>query len=133
MTTHNDIETVLRSRLQIRFEDPDLEIDIAEKTAYLDSRRLQLTSKEYELLLLLIENAGEVVPREVLLRRIWGFGIGIRTRTLDIHVRRLRKHFRSYGKQYIETIFGVGYRFQPHHTAQRFLTHASAPKIALTA
>jgi two-component system response regulator ResD len=133
MTTHNDIETILRSASQIRFEDPHLEIDIAEKTVYLDSCRLQLTSKEYELLLLLVENAGEVVPREVLLRRVWGYGIGIRTRTLDVHVRRLRKQFTSYSKGSIETIFGVGYRFQPRHTSQRFLTHASAPKIALTA
>jgi len=133
MTTHNDIETILRSASQIRFEDPHLEIDIAEKTAYLDSRHLQLTSKEYELLLVLIENAGEVVPREVLLTRVWGCGIGIRTRTLDIHVRRLRKHFRSYSKQYIETIFEVGYRFQPRHTVRRVQTHTPDPKIALTA
>lgn len=133
MTTVNDIETVLRSPLQIRFDDPPLEIDVAEKTAYLDSCRLRLTSKEYGLLVILVEHAGEVVPREVLLRRVWGYGIGIRTRTLDIHIRRLRKQFRSYSKGYIETIFGVGYRFQPRHTVQRFQTHTSVPKIALTA
>ena len=133
MTTHNDIQTTLRSASQIRFEDPHLEIDIAEKTAYLASRRLQLTSKEYELLLILAENAGEVVPREDLLRRVWGYGIGIRTRTLDVHVRRLRKHLRSCSQRSIETIFGVGYRFQPRRTVQRIQPHAPAPTIALTA
>jgi DNA-binding response OmpR family regulator len=53
------------------------------------------------------------VPREVLLQDIWGYSREIRTRTLDVHIRRLRKKLGQYGDKYIETIFGVGYRFQP--------------------
>jgi len=95
MTTHNDIEVVLQSTLQIRYEDAHLEINLAEKIALLDPRRLVLTRKEYELLVLLVQNPGEVVPREVLLMRVWGYGGAIRTRTLDVHIRRLRKHLGS--------------------------------------
>jgi DNA-binding response OmpR family regulator len=74
---------------------------------------MKLTRKEYELLALLVENAGEIVSRQTLLLRIWGYGEQIRTRTLDVHIRRLRKKLDGYSEQYIETIFGIGYRFQP--------------------
>jgi two-component system alkaline phosphatase synthesis response regulator PhoP len=133
MTTHNDIETVLRSALQFSYNDTHLEVNLVEKIALLDSRRLKLTRKEYELLLLLVENAGEVVRREVLLMRVWGYGSSIRTRTLDVHIRRLRKHLGSYSEQYIETIFGIGYRFQPFRTSGRFHSVAPVSEIALTA
>ena len=113
MTKSNDIETMIAGALPFRYQDAHLEIDVANKIIHLDSRPLPLTRKEYELLLLLVENAGEVVPREDILMRVWGYGSGILTRTLDVHVRRLRKHLGSYSAQYIETIFGIGYRFQP--------------------
>ncbi|MFB3826393.1 MAG: helix-turn-helix domain-containing protein [Bryobacteraceae bacterium] len=86
---------------------------------------MQMTRKEYELLALLVENAGEIVPRETLLLRIWGYTPQIRTRTLDVHIRRLRRKLGPYAEQYIETIFGVGYRFQPYR-ATRIPTRVSA-------
>ena len=49
-----------------------------------------------------------------------GYGAEIRTRTLDVHVRRLRKKLGGYADQYIETIFGIGYRFQPFHAPRYF-------------
>jgi DNA-binding response OmpR family regulator len=94
---------------------------------------LELTRKEYELLMLLVENAGEVVRREVLLMRVWGCGAGIRTRTLDVHIRKLRKHLGAYSDQYIETIFGIGYRFQPWYQDRRLQSGAPVSEIALTA
>ena len=133
MTTHNPIETKLASALQFRYQDAHLEINFDDKFALLDSRRLPLTRKEYELLLLLVENGGEVVPREVLLMRVWGYGSGIRTRTLDVHIRRLRKQLGSYGAPYIETIFGIGYRFQPFRLSRRFQPKAPVSEIALSA
>ena len=57
MTTSNSIETRLASALQFRYQDAHLEIDVAGKLAILDSRRLRLTRKEYELLSLLVEYA----------------------------------------------------------------------------
>ncbi|MBZ5592487.1 MAG: winged helix-turn-helix domain-containing protein [Acidobacteriia bacterium] len=102
------------------YQDPHLEVDFVRKYASLDSHRLVLTRKEYELLALLVENAGEIIPRHMLLMRVWGYSQEIRTRTLDVHVRRLRKKLGSYSDQYIETIFGIGYRFQPFRMTQRF-------------
>src|SRR5437016_2120278 len=96
-----------------RYEDPHLEVDFARASAALDSRRMVLTRKEFELLSLLVQNAGEIIPREALLWRVWGYSSQIRTRTLDVHIRRLRKKLGGYSEQYIETIFGIGYRFQP--------------------
>ena len=133
MTTSNDSETTLASALQVRYQDAHLEIDVADKVALLDSSLLPLTRKEYELLLLLVENAGEVVPREVLLMRVWGYGSGIRTRTLDVHIRRLRKRLGAYSAQYIETIFGIGYRFEPFRASRRFQPEAPVSVIALSA
>jgi DNA-binding response OmpR family regulator len=96
-----------------RYQDQHLDLDFERKIALLDTKPLGLTRKEYDLLALLIQNAGEVVNREALLLRVWGYSSQIRTRTLDVHIRRLRKKLGEHSGIYIETIFGVGYRFQP--------------------
>jgi DNA-binding response OmpR family regulator len=100
------------------YRDPHLEFDWTKGSLAVDSQPVRLTRKEQHLLALLVQNAGEIVPRQVLLARVWGYGAEIRTRTLDVHIRRLRKKLTDYGEQYIETIFGVGYRFQPYHEAR---------------
>ena len=112
-----------------RYQDPHLEVDFARAAASLDARRMVLTRKEYELLSLLVQNAGEIIPREALLWRIWGYSTQIRTRTLDVHIRRLRKKLGGYSEQYIETIFGIGYRFQPYRP-HRALQDFSVPAVA---
>ena len=116
-----------------RYQDPHLELDFVRKLAALDSHRLVLTRKEYDLLALLVENAGEIVPRHALLMRIWGYSTEIRTRTLDVHIRRLRKKLGPYSEQYIETIFGIGYRFQPFRATQRFASPAAVSPLAVGA
>jgi two-component system, OmpR family, alkaline phosphatase synthesis response regulator PhoP len=134
MTTRSDsdIQTIPNNP-QFRYQDAHLEIDLADQFVFLDSRRLELTRKEYQLLTLLVENAGDVVPREVLLMRIWGYSSAIRTRTLDVHIRRLRKRLGENSEPHIETIFGVGYRFQPFRTNRRFQPVTPISGIALTA
>lgn len=89
-------------------------MDFSNNGVFVDACPLVLTRKEFELLAMLVQNVGQIVPRDVLLRQVWGYGPDIRTRTLDVHVRRLRKKLGDYGDTYIETIFGVGYRFQPY-------------------
>jgi DNA-binding response OmpR family regulator len=116
-----------------RYQDPHLEVDFARKYVALDANRLVLTRKEYELLALLVENAGEIIPRQILLMRVWGYSNEIRTRTLDVHVRRLRKKLGTYSEQYIETIFGIGYRFQPFRLTQRFPAGISTTSLAMGA
>ena len=95
------------------YSDAHLFIDFGRETVLLDNAPVKLTSKSFSLLSFLVRHSGELIPREALLQFIWGYGAGIRTRTLDVHIRRLRKHLGSYANTYIETIFGVGYRFQP--------------------
>jgi DNA-binding response OmpR family regulator len=80
---------------------------------------MALTRKEQELLTMLVGNEGEIVPRQVLLDKVWGYSPECRTRTLDVHIRRLRKKLGELGDTYIETIFGVGYRFQRYREPRR--------------
>jgi DNA-binding response OmpR family regulator len=115
------------------YRDEHLAMDFTQQAVVLDSERVILTRKEYDLLALMVQHAGEIIPREALLMQVWGYSPEIRTRTLDVHVRRLRKKLGGYADQYIETIFGVGYRFQPFH-APRFFQHIAAkPLMALGA
>jgi DNA-binding response OmpR family regulator len=114
-----------------QYQDAHLKLDFQRKTAAVDLEGLRLTRKEYELLALLVQNAGEIVAREDLLFQIWGYGSQIRTRTLDVHIRRLRKKLGSYAELYIETIFGIGYRFQPFRT--HVLPRPMSPAFAIGA
>ena len=114
------------------YRDEHLSMDFDQQAVVLDSQRMILTRKEYDLLALLVQHAGEIIPREALLMRVWGYSSEIRTRTLDVHVRRLRKKLGSYADQYIETIFGIGYRFQPFH-APRFFQSALVEPLAIGA
>ena len=95
------------------YRDEHLSIDFRLQLATLDNQPLYLCRKEYDLLALLARHTGEMIPRAALLIEVWGYGAGIRTRTLDVHIRRVRKKLGQYAKQYIETVFGAGYRFQP--------------------
>jgi DNA-binding response OmpR family regulator len=113
------------------YRDEHLALDFGQQYAALDGQRIILTRKEYDLLALLVQHAGEIIPRDALLMQVWGYGADIRTRTLDVHVRRLRKKLGGYADQYIETIFGIGYRFQPFH-APRFYQPSVVVRDALT-
>ena len=72
----------------------------------------RLTRKESQLLDFLVRNAGEAVSSQVLLSEVFGYSPEARTRTLQVHIRRLREKLGPDRQHYIETIFGVGYRFQ---------------------
>ena len=117
----------------VPYRDEHLSVDFDQQSATLDTERMSLTRKEYDLLALLVRHAGEIIPREALLMQVWGYGAEIRTRTLDVHVRRLRKKLGGYADQYIETIFGIGYRFQPFHAPRFFQSTVGKPVIAIGA
>lgn len=76
-----------------------------------EGRLLELTFKEYELLLYLIENSNRVVSRDELLNQIWGYEYDGESRTLDIHIRTLRQKLGNIGTECIKTVRSVGYRF----------------------
>src|SRR5512141_1304188 len=115
-----------------KYKDAHLELDFSRTVVTLDTRLLVLTRKEYELLSLLVKHSGEIIPREALLWQVWGYSNQIRTRTLDVHIRRLRKKLGPYADRYIETIFGIGYRFQPYRPPMLFAPFASPAVAGLT-
>jgi DNA-binding winged helix-turn-helix (wHTH) protein len=112
-----------------RYRDVHLEVDFASASMSVDSRPMALTRKEYELLTLLVQNAGEIISRNILLVRVWGYSPQARTRTLDVHIVRLRKKLGAYSGRYIETIKGMGYRFQPFRERPPLPDHCGVPAI----
>lgn len=94
---------------QIR--DGDLVVDEASYTVRLRGRVLDLTFKEFELLKFLAQSPGRVFTREQLLRQVWGYDYYGGTRTVDVHVRRLRAKLGPEHEALIGTVRGVGYRF----------------------
>jgi two-component system response regulator RegX3 len=91
----------------------DLQVDPARRTATLDGAELELSRKEFDLLRLLVENAGSVVTRERLLDQVWDTNWFGSTKTLDVHVSGLRKKLGDDPStpRYLHTVRGVGFRF----------------------
>jgi two-component system, OmpR family, alkaline phosphatase synthesis response regulator PhoP len=88
----------------------ELEIDREKYEVKYKNKQLVLTNKEFELLYLLVSRPDRVVTREVLLDEIWHMDSEVETRTVDVHVRRLRKKM-GRASQFIKTVRGVGYKF----------------------
>ncbi len=93
----------------------DLTIDEATYTARLRGRVLDLTFKEFELLKYLAQHPGRVFTRAQLLQEVWGYDYFGGTRTVDVHVRRLRAKLGAEYESLIGTVRNVGYRFVPDH------------------
>lgn len=98
------------------FNDGRLFIDFEQMKVKLNSKPLTLTRKEFQLLKLLIENRGRILTRETLLERVWGLNYLGESRTIDVHVSRLRQKLG--GDLYIETVVGLGYRFKEASTEE---------------
>ncbi len=90
------------------FDNGTLRVDRARHLVERDGKAVHLTKKEFDLLWLLIQSGGRVVTRETILSRLWDYAADVETRTVDVHVRSLRK---KVGEDAIETVVGVGYRF----------------------
>ena len=89
----------------------DLVMDLTTYQLFESGHSVTLTYKEYELLRFLMTHAGSVFNREQLLNRVWGYNYYGGSRTVDVHVRRLRSKLGRTGHDYIETVRNVGYRF----------------------
>jgi DNA-binding response OmpR family regulator len=90
----------------------DLAIDFAKISVNVKGKPIELTAKEFELLKTLIKAKGRVLSRDYLLDTIWGYdkAIEIETRTVDVHIRTLRKKLKSEARRII-TVKNYGYRF----------------------
>jgi DNA-binding response OmpR family regulator len=105
----------------------DLSIDEATYTARLRTRALDLTFKEFELLKYLAQHPGRVFTRAQLLQEVWGYDYFGGTRTVDVHVRRLRAKLGAEYESLIGTVRNVGYRFVPDRGGEHIVHRAPAP------
>ena len=89
----------------------DMECHVKARTAHRAGRHIPLSPKEFVLFKYLIENAGEVVTREMLLRHVWNLSFDPQTNVIDVSVGRLRRKLEEgFGSAVLETIWGTGYR-----------------------
>jgi two-component system, OmpR family, phosphate regulon response regulator PhoB len=91
------------------YDDGQLRIDPIMLRVWLNGEEVRLAKKEYELLWMLVRNRGAVVSRDRILSEIWQVADDVETRTVDAHIRNLRKKI---GKDRISTVIGYGYRFE---------------------
>ena len=122
------VEAVLRRRRRARPQIEagpvvagELEIRADRFQAFVAGTSLDLTRREFELLQLLAESEGQVLEREAIYQRVWGYAMAHGDRSVDVFIRKLRQKLekRSPGWHYIHTHFGVGYRFDPESVAVR--------------
>lgn len=88
-----------------------IKMNVEKHKVYVDDQEIELTFKEYELLKVLMKNAGNVITREILMDRVWGTSYEGESRTLDMHIKTLRKKLGAAG-EYIKTVRNVGYRLE---------------------
>lgn len=86
-------------------------INTVERIVHLEGAEITLTPKEFDLLLLFCENQRKVFSRENILELVWGYEFIGDSRTVDMHVQRLRKKLGKYNP-FVKTIFGIGYKFE---------------------
>ena len=89
----------------------DLYVDLSRYDVFVGERKVTLTYKEFQLLVSLASNPGHVYSREDLLNKVWGYDYLGGTRTVDVHIRRLRSKIEDAEHVFVETIWNVGYRF----------------------
>jgi two-component system response regulator RegX3 len=115
------IRAVLRRRgesEEVHSEDVialgNIRLDIDARRLYVNGEEIKLRKKEFALLRLLLENPGRVLTREVLIDRVWGSDYVGDTKTLDVHIKRLRTLIEDEPKSptHITTVRGVGYRYE---------------------
>jgi DNA-binding response OmpR family regulator len=97
-------------RPALGYQGAHLTADFDAVAVSVDSQAIRLTRREFELLRYLVQNKNRVVSRDRLLERVWGYDRLVETRSVDVHVGRLRGKLGDAGRQ-IETVVGLGYRF----------------------
>jgi len=97
---------------EILYND-EIKMILNERKALVNDNEIHLTPKEFELLHLLVSNPEQVFSRELLLEKVWGYDYFGDTRTVDMHIQRIRKKISEFGNHtYIQTVFGVGYKMR---------------------
>jgi DNA-binding response OmpR family regulator len=112
----------------------EIEIRADQFQAFVAGRSIDLTRREYELIQLLADAGGQVLQREEIYQRVWGYAMAHGDRSVDVFVRKLRRKLQQASPRwnYIHTHFGVGYRFDPEQTGEGE-QHASEREAAALA
>lgn len=94
--------------------DGNIRLDKVGRRLYVDGKEVTVRAKELDLLLYLMENKGKAIPKEELFNKIWGFDSDSEPQTLTVHIKWLREKLEKNPKkpERIQTIWGVGYRFE---------------------
>lgn len=92
----------------------DIRLNTVEKKVYRGENYIRVGPTEFRILKLLIANPRQVFSRQDLLKEVWGNSVYVETRTVDVHIRRLRKVLNEYGPDYIRTIRATGYSLDDH-------------------
>ncbi len=96
----------------------DIRMDLVEKKVFRGENYVHLGPTEFRLLKMLMETPGKVFSREVLLKTVWGDNIYVESRTVDVHIRRLRKSLNEFGPDYIRTVRATGYSIDNHQPVE---------------
>lgn len=96
----------------VEFDGGGLKADLTARIVYVDNQRVEMTPKEYDLFFYMIKNKNIALTRDKLISEVWGYDYFGDDRTLDTHIKLLRKSLGKYA-DYIVTLRGVGYRFDP--------------------
>ena len=94
-----------------KFVYKGLSVDFSARIVTIDDKRVEMTPKEYDLFFFIVKNKGLALTREMLISKVWGYDFFGDDRTLDTHVKLLRKSLGSYANMVV-TLRGVGYRFE---------------------
>lgn len=106
-------KNTVKEELNETLQNDEITIIINERKAMVNDNEIHLTPKEFELLYLLVSNPEQVFSRELLLEKVWGYDYFGDTRTVDMHIQRIRRKLAEYTKrQYVQTVFGVGYKMR---------------------
>jgi len=113
-------ELLARVRARVRLQTEaslavgDIRVEVSARRAWQGERELDLAAKEFELLAVLVRNAGSVVSRERIMSEVWDTNWFGPTRTLDVHMSSLRRKLGAdpAARQYLTTVRGVGFRFE---------------------
>ena len=103
--------TQKKQNLVIELDGGGLKADVTARIVYIDGKRIDMSPKEYDLFFYMLENRNIALTREKLLSEVWGYDFYGDARTLDTHIKLLRKSLGDYSR-YIVTLRGVGYRFE---------------------
>ena len=101
------VKNRIENSLELDFED--IHMDLVEKKVFRNGVFIHLGPTEFRLLKMLMETPNKVHSRESLLKNVWGDNIYVESRTVDVHIRRLRKSLNEHGPDYIRTVRSTGY------------------------